>query len=139
MLENKEIELASGKKLSIGIASFGNGVQLAQTILKCLKNSGFKIDQKDFLNLNFDELFSSPFFLDIIAKTFLEAFTDEMVDKIFWEMAKKCTYDGLRVTEELFNNSVDARGDFYQIKFSIIKENIMPFFPHLHITSEEKK
>ena len=139
MLENKEIDLASGKKLSVGIASFANGVQLAQSILKCLKKSGFKIEQKDFLNLNFDELFSSPFFLDIIAKTFLEAFTDETVDKIFWDMARKCTYDGLRVTEDLFNNSVDARGDFYQIKFSIIKENLMPFFPSLRITSEEKK
>ena len=139
MLEPKDFTLASGKTLTINIANFGTAVQLSQALLKCLKNAEIKLDQESLKNLDFSNLMENPFLIGAITKAALDAFTDPHIDFIFWEMARKCTYDGLRVTEELFNNSIDARQDFYQVKFLILKENVLPFFPKLRTTLAEKQ
>ena len=139
MLEPKEFELLSGKKLIVNIANFGTAIQLSQALLKCLKNADIKFDKDSLNSLDFANLTENPILIGAFAKAALDAFTDSTIDVVFWEMAKKCTYDGLRVTEELFNNSVDARQDFYQLKFLILKENVLPFFPQLRTTLAEKQ
>lgn len=139
MLEPKEFELLSGKKLVVNIANFGTAIQLSQALLKCLKNADIKFDKDSLNSLDFANLTENPILIGAFAKAALDAFTDSTIDVVFWEMAKKCTYDGLRVTEELFNNSVDARQDFYQLKFLILKENVLPFFPQLRTTLAEKQ
>ena len=139
MLEPKEFELLSGKKLVVNIANFATAIQLSQALLKCLKNADIKFDKDSLNSLDFANLTENPMLIGAFAKAALDAFTDPTIDVVFWEMAKKCTYDGLRVTEELFNNSVDARQDFYQLKFIILKENVLPFFPQLRTTLAEKQ
>lgn len=139
MLEPKEFELLSGKKLVVNIANFGTAIQLSQALLKCLKNADIKFDKDSLNSLDFANLTENPMLIGAFAKAALDAFTDSTIDVVFWEMAKKCTYDGLRVTEELFNNSIDARQDFYQLKFIILKENVLPFFPQLRTTLAEKQ
>lgn len=139
MLEPKDYTLPSGKVLSINVASFMLGSKLGQAILRCLMRSGIKLDRESLKNLNLANIMQDPDFISSLTKAALDVFTDDHIDETFWEMAKKCTYDGLRVTEELFNNSVDARQDFYQVKFLILKENIMPFFPNLHTTLAAKQ
>lgn len=138
MLETKEFTLNSGKQLNVTIANWKSAVQLAQSILKCLRHTGVNMTQKEFMSLDFGALFSSPNIVQIITNTALEVFIDDNIDKIFWEMATKCTYDGLRLTEDVFNNSVEARQDFYQVKFIVLRENLLPFFPKLRTTLEEQ-
>lgn len=139
MLEPKDFTLASGKTLTINIANFGTAIQLSQALLKCIKNAGIKLDKESITNIDFSNIVESPFLINALVQAILDAFTDAHIDAVFWEMAKKCTYDGLRVTEELFNNSIDARQDFYQVKFLILKENVLPFFPKLRTTLAEKQ
>ena len=131
MLEPKEFTLASGKKLVINISSFELGTRLSQELLKCLKKT--KIDlTKDLLSTPFDELLTNGQILGALAQAFIEALTSEAINEVFWNCAAKCSYDGLRITRELFTNNITARGDYYQIQFLVIKENILPFFPQLH-------
>lgn len=139
MLEPKDFTLISGKKLTVDIANFGTAIQLSQSILKCLKNVGIKLDKESLESVNFSNLLESPFLINALVQAALDVFTDSHIDAVFWEMAKKCTYDGLRVTEDLFNNSIEARQDFYQVKFLIMKENVLPFFPQLRTTLAEKQ
>lgn len=131
MLEPKEFTLASGKKLVVNISSFELGIRLSQELLKCLKKS--KIDlTKDLLSTPFDQLLVNGTILGALAQAFIEALTSDSLNEIFWNCAAKCSYDGLRITKELFTNNVEARGDYYQIQFLVVKENILPFFPQLH-------
>ena len=139
MLEPKDYTLPSGKVLSVNVASFKCGTQLGQAIIRCLMRAGIKLDRESLKSLSIASIVQDPNFVAALTQAALDAFTDDHIDETFWEMAKKCTYDGLRVTEELFNNSIDARQDFYQVKFLILKENILPFFPNLHTTLAAKQ
>lgn len=137
MLEQKEFTLNSGKKLIVNIANFVQGYKLAQALMKCAKRMEIKFDKESVAKFDFNKITENPSILAIAGKLILEGLTDPAVTQVFWEMAQKCNWNGLKINEDLFNNQFDARQDFFQMQFIIIRENILPFFPTLRTTLEE--
>lgn len=110
-MENK-ITLDSGKVLKLGLAPFADSRELYQIASKGL------ID----LELNMTQNIDYNFFKNI--GCFL--LSSKEFEVALFKCAIKCTYDGEKVTEELFENEC-AREDYLEILFHIAKKNILPF------------
>lgn len=131
MLEPKEFTTNSGKKLIVNIANFEQSYKLVQALLRCAKRLDINITKESFMNFDITKLHENPTLIALGVKLFLDGLTDSVVTAVFWEMAQRCSWDGLKVTPDLFNNQIEARQDFFQVQFTILRENVLPFFPFL--------
>jgi len=129
-MENPRITLSDGKELVVQIAPFEIGYKLTKAVNKVIQKTGLKLDES-ILKLDFSDFKLSPAIMVPLAEMFLSAMEDDSLDDLFWSCANHCTYDGLRITKQLFNDNIEMRGVYYQIKVNVLKENILPFFPQL--------
>lgn len=141
-MENPHISLSDGKELVIQVAPFELGYRLTKGINRVIQKTGIQLDDK-IMKLDFSEFTMSPAVMVPLAQMFLSAMEDDSLEDIFWACANHCTYDGLRITKQLFNDNIEMRGVFYEIKLNVLKENLLPFFPSLRswftgTTSTEK-
>ena len=111
-MENQEIELQSGVKLVITVASFAHARALYQAVLEEVKT--ISLDPKADVDVNlFKDLFCS-----LLASKKVEAALNECM--------KKAMYDGLRIDEKTFE-PIKAREDYLQVCIEVAKANILPF------------
>lgn len=71
---------------------------------------------------------------DILEENFMNALlavdsSQEVFDCLF-ECLKKSTYNGIKITKEVFENEA-ARYDLYEVFFQCVKVNLYPFFKNL--------
>lgn len=131
MLEPKEFTTLSGKKLIVNIANFEQSYKLIQALMRCAKRQEIDLNSESFRKFDISKLNNNPALISLGVKLFLDGLTDTVVTSVFWEMAQRCSWDGLKITPELFNNQLEARQDFFQVEFTILRENVLPFFPFL--------
>lgn len=129
-MENPRITLSDGKELVVQIAPFELGYKLTKAVNRVIQKAGIKLDDS-VMKLDFSDFKMSPAVMVPLANMFLAAMEDDSLEEIFWACANHCTYDGLRITKQLFNDNIDVRGVYYQIKVNVLKENLLPFFPSL--------
>lgn len=108
----REVELPSGAKLSISLASFEDGKNLYQCIASELKS--LKFDENEDVGVNF--------FKDI----FLTALSSKEIEKLIMQCAKKALYNKERITQETFEPE-DARQDYIEALYHIAENNLAPF------------
>ena len=130
----KEFKGQSGKRIVINIASFKESAQLKACIAKELLTQNIDLGNADSLAGLKDELNNSvPKLLNTAKNLLLSCEVSEEFNKALFNCLQHCTYDGIQITEELFDPHCkpEAREDYYTIVFECIKENILPFFKGL--------
>lgn len=108
----------SNAKVVLNAASFRDAFSLKATIIKALKESGIKVSLDSFETM--DGLMSIWMALD----------SSEELFNMIMKCLQKSTYNGVRITEETFEDE-KARGDMYEIFIECIKINILPFYTPL--------
>lgn len=112
-----EIDLESGKKLRLSLASFSLGKELYQSFSEELLKLDVKFD--DEMDINF---------LKNLILTFLSS---KKIENCLWRCAEKCLYENMKVTQDLFENE-EARQDYFEIMFHVAKRNLDPFVKALY-------
>lgn len=109
-------DLPSGAVLEIGHTPWRVSKALVDAIMEECK--GLKVTASTEIDVNLikDVVCSS------VASKRIEAAIDECM--------KRVTLDGLKITDETFD-AVEARAEYFLIRFNVAKENVMPFMKDL--------
>lgn len=112
------------KKVRIGVASFESTMDLKDAIFIELAHAGIKLDaaKLDIHNMEID--------VGQIAAAALKVDSSKAVRNALFACMVKSTYDKEKITPETFEDP-NARADYYEIAFAVIKENLAPFFSGL--------
>lgn len=118
--------LPSGAKLEITPLPYLKAWGVSQVLAKEVEKIG--LDMKEFKSIDFKNL------LAVDALSFKNPLCALLASESILEAAKtcmeRCTYNGLRIDEDTFER-IEARQDFLPVVFSVLKENISPFFANL--------
>lgn len=112
----KQIDLPSGAKLEIGLAPFKEANRLLKAFT--LENKGSTIESRTELDVN------------LLKDLFCTSISSELINDALWECAKRCTYNGLKITPELFEPE-NARQDYLVVMWEVGKANLVPFMKSL--------
>lgn len=131
----------SGNRVVINTAPFRDVIALKNALLKEFKNYplGIKLVNvlsdknakdtvKDLLSkeIDFTEIF------DFIKNVIISSDTSEDLTAQIFNCLKYCTYNtAYKIDYNLFDEIKEARGDYYEIIFYCIKENLSPFIKSL--------
>lgn len=107
-----EINLPSGAVLKITESPFAIAKALYQACLVELKT--LKMDANADIDVN------------LIKDLFCAGFSSPAIDKALSECLKRCTYNGVKITEETFE-PLDARADYVQVLWEVALANLLPF------------
>jgi hypothetical protein len=114
---NKKITLPSGSILEISLAPFADANALNRAVAKELLK----------LKINKDLDFEDPNFIkDLICSAIA---SDEIMNSLN-TCFKRCTYDGLRLNEEVFEKE-ESRQDYFTVCKEVLTENCRPFVKSL--------
>lgn len=121
----------SGKKVVINPAPFKDAMALKQAIASEFANSNFKMDI-DFSGKASANIAQADMDFDIAQIGKLVALMDSspLVYEKLLICLSRCLYDGEKIIEASFE-PVEARGDYYDIVFACMKENLAPFLKGL--------
>lgn len=121
-----KIILSSGAKLEITPLPYLKAWSVSQIVIKEVEKIG--LDPKDLKSIDFN----NPMAADVL--NFKNPLCAVLASESILEAAKtcmeRCTYNGLRIDDDTFER-IEARQDFLPVVFSVLKENISPFFANL--------
>lgn len=112
----KHIKLASGADLGVGLAPLAEGKALFKAV--CAEFKDIEIKGSDDINYNF------------IKNVFCSGFSSDRIEECTMACLKRCTYNGLKITEDTFEPE-KAREDYIDVFINVISENIAPFLKGL--------
>jgi hypothetical protein len=118
--------LSSGAKLEITPLPYLKAWGVSQDVLKEVKKLNIDINTLktiDFKNLMAVDALS-------FAGPLCEILSNEKIVEAANICMERCTYNGLKIDSETFEK-IEARQDFLPVVFSVLKENISPFFANL--------
>lgn len=114
------IETKSGAELKLNIAPMADVLALKNAVTSEIGKAGIDIKAN-----------SSSFFQQDVSKLIpvLAALdSSESIQKALFKCAEKSTYDKKKINIELFDDVPEARGDYYEIIFNVLKVNLSTFF-----------
>ena len=121
-----KIILSSGAKLEITPLPYLKAWIVSQIVVKEIEKIG--LDTKELKSIDFKNLmavdalnFKNPLCAILGSEPIIEAAKTCM---------ERCTYNSLRIDDDTFER-IEARQDFLPVVFSVLKENISPFFANL--------
>jgi hypothetical protein len=131
---DKRIVLSNKKPLIIALSDFDTSYDLLRELLLTLKENSPSLEGLNINNLGgFSDLLKQEVgggFVKLIFDNIVSIISNDKLKEIYFKVAERCTYDGERVSKELFNSEdKELRGLYFEIAFHIIKENIQDFFP----------
>lgn len=115
------------KDVVINAASFKDASNLRKAVMKSIVESNFAsgLDKGAFENVELSSL------LDTGLKLILNTDMSNLFEQSVFECLKICTYDGKKITQQLFDDMPEAREDYYEIVSKCCEENLRPFFKSL--------
>lgn len=118
---NEIIDLESGAKLEITLAPFLEGERLFSAVADCLKkvNIDGNKEVEDYMNIN------------NLKDAFLTCISSKELKDAIIQCAKRCTYNGQRITSWDFFEDVNVRQDYLPVCWEICKFNLLPFTRNL--------
>ena len=106
-----EFTTKSGAAVVVTIAPWQNAKTLKQAIQSEAAAAGIKI------NLDAD--------VSTFVSAILKVDSSPVVDAALWPCLARCTYNGAKITEALFD-SAESRADYYEVVIACVKENLGP-------------
>lgn len=123
----KEIELTNGATLIVAPSSFLNASILKGEIISEAVKGGISIpkNQKDLMGIEID----NDLITSLLSNVLVLESSDKITSRVF-ECAKRCQYNGEKITKELFEDP-ELWPVLLEIKVEVIKANVIPFFQNL--------
>lgn len=115
---NEKVSLPSGAELEMTLAPFLEGERLLSAIAECIKD--VKIDG----NTDVNDLMSN---VNNIKDMFLNCLTSQKVKDATLACLKRCTYNKNRITSWDIFDDVNAREDYFNVCWEVVKFNLTPF------------
>lgn len=126
-----EFTSTSGAKVHVRVAPFKDSMALKNAITKELSTKGIDLSTLTFKDENGKDKkigdIDTKELLSPIVNSVLALDSSDEVYRAVFKCLERCTYNGEKITENTFED-VEARGDYYEILLSCLKENIFPFF-----------
>jgi hypothetical protein len=125
----KEFYTDKGVRVVINPAPTRMAKQLKQVILKQLRKHDIEIgDSKSISDmLNYFRKNSSQF-INLLKNVWIDLETDDDFERIVSACVEKCTFDGIGITDDLFDNKEEAKEYYMQIRYDCVIETLKPFF-----------
>jgi len=120
------ITLKSGSTLEIGIAPFSAGNRLMKTIARELATVQFDLDASNLSSLSGQDI-------NVLKNAIFQLVQSEAVETAVMECAKRCLYNGQRITPQTFEPE-EARQDYLPVVWEVMQANLSPFFKSLGLS-----
>lgn len=111
-----DIILPSGAKLKITLSPFVVSKALFEAVSAEAKD--MRLDPQSDIDLN------------LMKNLFCAGFSSKKIDSALQECMKKCTYKGVRLTDDTFEPE-DARQDYVSVCLEVALANLRPFTKNL--------
>lgn len=113
--------------LILNEATFADCIILQSVIMEEAKKLKIDIGEMD-ISLNVSSMSN---LLDNIKDLFFGLMTSDKFDRIIFKCLNSCTYNGVKITKQLFDDMPEARQDYYQIIKECVEINLNPFLKSL--------
>lgn len=124
----KECTTVNGNAtLVLNEATFADCIILQSVIMEEAKKLKLDIGDMD-ISLNVSSMSN---LLDNIKDLFFGLMTSDKFDRIIFKCLGSCTYNGVKITKQLFDDMPEARQDYYQIIKECVEINLNPFLKSL--------
>jgi len=130
----KEFKGQSGAKIVINEAEWDEVKTLKNCIFKEILKYNLDIDMTGVTTLAElkDALGKSiPNAINLVKNIALGCDSSPDFEKAVFACLKHCLYDGIQITDNLFNDKKESRKDYYIILQACLEVNIYPFFTWL--------
>ena len=124
----KECTTVNGNAtLILNEATFQDCIILQSVVMEEAKKLKLDIGEMeiDFSGIGLSNL------LDTVKDLFFGLMTSDKFDRIIFKCLSSCTYNGIKITKQLFDDVPEARGDYYQIIKECLEVNLNPFIKSL--------
>lgn len=113
-----EFTAKSGAKIVITEADWPDAKRLKMAIQNELAHTG--------VSLSLDADVSG------LVSAFMRVDSAKAVDDALWPCLARCTRNGDKINESMFNTDLKAREDYYEIVIACVKANLLPLFASLY-------
>lgn len=124
-----DFKTKSGCSITINEAPFEDSINLKNSIMKELSNSGFNLDVESLKGIDFNSDIDSKVFSKIINAVLAIDSSSVVFENIF-KCLERCKYNSEKITKTTFEDT-QARENYYEIIAACIKVNLLPFFKGL--------
>lgn len=119
-----EMTLKSGNTVTLGMASFADGMRLFKVLV-----SELKLVDIDLTSLaDVGALAGKD--INSIKNVLLQVLGSEALEQAVFKCAERSLYNGQRITRTSFEDE-QARGDFFEVAWEVMRFNLSPFFKNL--------
>ncbi len=115
------VKLPSGRNLEIRVAPFAEAKALYQSLLNEIRSITFSTETE---------------IASVLKDLFCVGFSSPVVEAKMWKCLERCTIDGVRVVESLFE-AVENRDDYIKVCMEVVKSNVNPFAKSLFVAFQE--
>ena len=129
---NKQLTSANGLPIILNYANMEDVEQLIQLIARKAKELNLTEVIKS-LSSSMEEFLAQDLetVLPLLQQIICELESSEEFNNIVYNLLRVCTYNGIVITRQLFNDKPELREDFYTLKIEVIKFNLSPFLKNL--------
>lgn len=114
-----EFTASSGAQIVINEAGWPEAKRLRMAVQSELANAGISLS----LDKDVGELLSA----------FLKVDSAKAVDEALWPCLARCTRNGDKITEKMFDEDKTARRDYYDVVIACVKANLFPLYESLYL------
>lgn len=123
----KEFKGANGDRIVINPTSMANVKALRKCFARELLKQNIDINNVESI----DELkkqMTGSVLIGLIKNVLCSLECSEEFDRVMEKCLQDCTFRNITISEQLFDDIVEAREDYDKIRLECIKENLSPFF-----------
>lgn len=123
----KEFKGVNGDRIVINSTSMANVKDLRKCFARELLKQNIDINNVDSL-AELKKQLTGTVLISLIKNVLCSLECSEEFDRVMNKCLLDCTYRNIAITEQLFDDIVEAREDYDTIRLECIKENLSPFF-----------
>lgn len=125
----KEFKGNTGARIVINEADFKTVKKLRKCLAEELKKININIGNPQSLKELKDEFNGDVNkWINILKDCILGLECSEDFECVMQELFNVCTWNNIRISDELFDDKIEAREDYDIIRFEVVKINLLPFF-----------